>query len=499
MENEITREEIQQGVEEKQKKPRDHKIQNGRNRMMSATLSGLAILTPIESLAATLQQNAIDPTQPGNQAEVTNKQSVSGNIDASDLLKWAKNGTGTPAPQVTITPDSQDYSAKDWKKELSGEATMSKQIKNGHTLRVVAAEHFSSKAGDYFQNDITKEIQDPSQWLFLIEGNGSDVYEVQIAAEEAKKRNIPVEDPIIDRYRPEVTDLYFKSNKTMKLSREVVFGQLAADILNARGDNNLQFIANYLGLSSSDEIEKFMLRAIAEKNKNPEEYKKLADAMRNDLTEISNILSAQLLNYFMQKYKDRPNIAIYIGKAHQGIIDLDLTKIPDEFKLSDQRIRELLLGRDNNQATESAHPRYSLKSGNIQAKLSGIMPNKVEVTFQEIPNIPENLKNAIRNHSKDLFGLDYVKQRGYQDYLSSSEPLHLEWGAAAHLAELIDLSDKEGRNLTPQEIDTVKKEFKKAADNRANGQEQYRKISIDLNLIADNIPIVEQVMRNLKK
>lgn len=65
-----------------------------------------------------------------------------------------------------------------------------------------------------------------------------------------------------------------------------------------------------------------------------------------------------------------------------------------------------------------------------------------------------------------MFGLEYVRQRGYQRYLDSDSALEQIWDSAALLAEVVDKARSEGRELTPKERERVKENFRKASITR---------------------------------
>ena len=60
--------------------------------------------------------------------------------------------------------------------------------------------------------------------------------------------------------------------------------------------------------------------------------------MLNDLAEISNIVSAHVLDYYLRQYKDRCNVALYLGKGHEDIVTLDLKSIPKRLRFNDEEI-----------------------------------------------------------------------------------------------------------------------------------------------------------------
>lgn len=258
----------------------------------------------------------------------------------------------TPIENQSEVRRPEEGNVKQWKQELSGEATLTKVDRQGHSLRVVAAYHFSRRAADFFRQDIAGEIKDPSKWLFLVEGKGSGIYETEVAANIARQRKIPVEDPIFYKFETDIIELYLGSDEARVLPKEIVIGQAAADLAYARGTTDLEEVANLLGVRSSDEVMQNMMLANDEKKKDPDAYIELSGRMLDDLTEISNIVSAQVLDYYLRRYKSRPNVAVYLGKAHENIVTLDPSSIPDRLRFDDKKIRAMIQDRDDTQARQ---------------------------------------------------------------------------------------------------------------------------------------------------
>lgn len=403
---------------------------------------------------------------------------------------------------------------KQWRQELSGEATLTRINRHGHHLWLVAAEHFSQKAADFFQREIAEEIKDQSQWLFLIEGKDSGVHETVIASDIAKQKNIPIENPIFDQINPAVIELYLNSKEAGTLSKEIVVGQLAADVAGASGTTDLEEVAKILGVRSSSEVMLNIMSANAEKTIDPDRYLESSRKMRDDLEEISNIVSAQMLDYFLRLYNNRPNVAVYLGKAHEGIATPNFESIPERLRFNDDQIQTMLKER------ESRKERSNLRTFDIDVPVimealfdftsmkdetpleneeKSNTTDRVSRVLGEIPDVSDSLKTAIIHWSENLFGLVYVRKRGYREYLSSDNSLDQVWGAAAHLADMVDKAREENRSLTQQEIDNVRADFTMAAQTRLKDSKPYAKQAEELFELANGVQILEQIIRKLQK
>ena len=418
-------------------------------------------------------------------------------------------------PIKTAKPSkSEGENIHQWKKELGGEASLIKIKRSGRQFIVVAAEHFSEQAARFFQEDIKREITNPEEWYFLVEGKDSGIHECEIAKRIAEEKKIPIEDPVFHPFQAEVIELYLASDKAKKISREILIGQLAATLANARGTSNLEEVATVLGVASSQELYFNMALAAAEKGKDPEEYSARSKQMFDDLTEISNLISAQVLDYLLRQNPTRKHVALYLGKVHEKIVEMDLSQIPENLKFSDDQIKALLNRRERARVVQilktfgikltgeeeipsSLEPATQRK---IEPKTEAAPGKKTRIAkvISEIPNIPEKLRIIIEKWSDNLFGLEYIRNRGYQKYLNSDNSLHQIWGAAALLAEKVDTAKSENRDLTTEEIKEVESAFLKAANSRRKDADNYISQGDEIEELSKNIDTLAKIIKKLK-
>ena len=396
-----------------------------------------------------------------------------------------------------------------WQEKLDGSASLSRIEKNGRSITIVVSEHFSKQAAEYFQKEIAPRIANPEEWLFLIEGKDSGVYECEVARRIAEERNIPIEDPIFSPFSPEIINMYLRSELARKTPKEVLVGQLAADLANARGTTNLREIATILGVESPEVIYRYIAIAAREKERAPEDYQRRTDRMWKELVNISNIVSAQVLRYFLRHYPEKRKIVLYVGKYHEEIVTMDISQIPEPMKLNDRQIRELLdkrrrirtqwllkkFGSDLSNKRENPSPSNPpTPRKQVRVRRKSVEP-RISKVLNEIPSLPPELRDIIKKWSNNIFGLEYVRKRGYREYLDSNNSLHQLWGAAALLADRVEIARKEGRELTPAEKEEIRGAFFRAAASRR--KEDRKKQGDEIAELAKNIDVLIQIFQML--
>lgn len=379
------------------------------------------------------------------------------------------------------TPNTERGNKQQWEQELGGRASLTKIERGGKLLRVVAAEHFSEQVVGFFQEDINGEILNPKEWYFLIEGKDTDVHECEIARKIAEEKKIPIEDPVLDPFHPEVIRLYLASARAGKISREILIGQMGATLENAKGTMDLEEISAVLGVANSQELYSNIYLAAAEKNKDPEGYLVRSKQMFDDLTEISNLVSAQVLDYYLRQNPTRKHVALYLGISHEGIIKMDLSQIPDNLRFSDQQIKDLLDRRERTEFTrilrtfgiklsegEEIPPAIEPTTQREETRTGGTPNRKTRIVevLSEMADMPDSLRNVIEKWSDNLFGLKDINRERILKYLNSESSLCQIWGAAALLAEKVDVAQLENREMTSEEVTEVEKAFFKAAGSR---------------------------------
>lgn len=132
------------------------------------------------------------------------------------------------------TPSETSTVAR-WAKEASGKAILRRVTRDGRTIRIVAAQHFSKQAVGFFQEDIASEIHDPSKWIFMVEGANMPQWpgsEVDIITTIAREKGIPVFDPILTPLDRCVIDV-FSAWEGRDIPRSALITSATVSILNA--------------------------------------------------------------------------------------------------------------------------------------------------------------------------------------------------------------------------------------------------------------------------
>ncbi|MDP3769703.1 MAG: hypothetical protein Q8R40_02080 [bacterium] len=399
-----------------------------------------------------------------------------------------------------------------WEQELGGVASLNRITRGERHLVIVAAEHFSEQAATYFRDDISAEITNPEDWYFLVEGKDSGVHECEVAGRIAKEKKIPIEDPVFHPFQAEVIELYLASDRAGNIPREILIGQLSGTLANARGTSDLEEVATILGVASSQELYLNMVLAAAEKNKDPEGYSARSKQMFDGLTEISNTISAQVLDYYLRHNPARKHEALYLGKAHEGIAGKDLSQIPENLKFNDDQISDLLDKRDKARVAQILRA-FGITMGGAEEIPSALEPvtrkaeqkttkkpsrkTRIDEVLNELSDIPENLRILIKKWSDNLFGLHYVRSRGYQEYLDSDNSLYQIWGASALLADRVDVAKSENRELTPEEITGIEEAFLKAAYSRRKDADVYMSQGDEIEELSKGIGALAKIIRRL--
>ncbi|HUW24363.1 MAG TPA: hypothetical protein VMW04_01915 [Patescibacteria group bacterium] len=136
------------------------------------------------------------------------------------------------------------------------------------------------------------------------------------------------------------------------------------------------------------------------------------------------------------------------------------------------------------------------KSDARRPRKSQEIVEKVNQVLAAIPDVPGDLRRAVEEWSPNLFGLEYIREVGYQSYLDSDSSLEQIWGAAALLADGVDAARGEGRSLNEDEIEEARRAFVEAAEKRGETP-GYSHQKGELMTIANNTVIIAAIMERL--
>lgn len=416
-------------------------------------------------------------------------------------------------PEAKIQDGGEKGNVKDWEKSLDGEATLTRAKRMGRNLRVIAAEHFSDKATNFFSQVIAKEIHNPNQWLFLIEGKGYDVHEIKVAEELAKKNDIPVEDPVINPFTKSVIENFLQTQEGRMIGREAVIALMCLSFTSARASDDTGELSTVLGISE-EELSNSIHSTYLKYQSSPNLAREAQSIVFEGCLNISNIISAQVLDFFLRENTSRTNVAIYLGKDHEQIVGIDVSTIPEEMRLNDEQIN--LLRRAKETARETRTKRivekmlgvgrtspirkksirgYPQKEGDWMANEVNL---KSEISRYLTPmnNVYPELKRVILKWGENVLRPSSILKQNYREYIKGNS-LQQVWGAAGILQVRVEEAAGENRNLNSEEVCEIKKAFTKAAEARSEDR-MYGHEGKELFLLAENIPILEQLIKLLK-
>jgi len=396
------------------------------------------------------------------------------------------------------------------KTHLDGKASLSHIEKGGKSFTIIAAEHSSNQAAQYFQKDIAGTIVNPDDWYFLVEGKDTNLYECRVAKALAVERGIPIDDPILHPFQPDVIKYYLASGQTNNVAKEILIGQLAGLLAKEAGNSDLKAIANFLNVANEQELLIYMIQAAAQKVKDPDGYAARFKQTLEDLIKISNLVSAQVLEYYLRHNPNMKNVVVYLGKAHEEIVEMDTTQIPEALKLSDKQIKSLIIRREimdkmqllivgDIPSEDHMAPQPSpFADPNSQAEATQLptIADRVSEALTEDPALPEDVRKIIIKWANNLFDLKHLPSNGYEEYLNSNASLQQIWGAARLLADKVEKAKLENRNLTPAELHEAKNAFLKAATTR-RGVKMFAHQGDEITVLADNVLVLADIIKKL--
>ncbi len=231
--------------------------------------------------------------------------------------------------------------------ENPGDAIYNRFFYRHRDLRLVEAVHQSKKAGDFFEQNIKPEIEDPSSWLFLIEGMNFSFYEADIAVSLAEEKNIPCVDPIISLDQIEVIDGLQQIDSNFPLDREESIGALVLEVLRLHNTVDIKLAHQILqGFGTVEELNENLFKFMSVKKNKNYQLEELSRENLEKLILVSNLISYQVWDYYLRKYEAKKNLAVYWGKRHSPVQFLNPEDIREEIYLSDPEIMELIKRRE---------------------------------------------------------------------------------------------------------------------------------------------------------
>lgn len=407
-----------------------------------------------------------------------------------------QNQHDQPSEDSNLKPQTK---VEEWRQDLSGKAKLETLKFGQRTAWVVTAEHFSQQAGDYFENEIAEATNDdPEKWVFLLEGHDRDFHEINIANKVAKERGIPVEGYLVSPYQPEVLDMFLKT-KGKHIPKELVIGQLAVDLSNAVGPD-FNHIASQMGFSE-EEIINSMRITYETKMQNPRKFSRVQRRIQNDLLDVSNIISAQVLDYKIKKYPDRPNIAIYMGADHRPLLKIKTDRLSHGFKMSESEIETMLKTQKQKSIKQSIQHMIDKFGIQIEPHNDERLAPINQIIESGTIEMPEDLKVALEGvwaenifftHDPKDIEVEQTRRRFLGDNSMSEF-----YDACFALEENVRQYEIQGTQLPTELIEQAKKQVLESAQMRAT-EEDTLGIN-EIKLISEHMDVIAKLMQELVK
>ena len=204
-----------------------------------------------------------------------------------------------------------------------------KTLPSGHTLYVVFGDHFSQDAAEHIYSNVSLEIEkNPSDWLFLIEGDLNDGEivgpEDRFAKALSERYSIPVDDVIVGDYDPRVIELV----KEEGFSENEIY----SDILYIR------FVLSHLiGQNSESKSRDYAVEEVSRLTGRDKEYlgklidvylpnrhtgnKEREEQLDNSILNARNKISQKNLEGVLESPTTPKNILLVIGGRHYSITE----------------------------------------------------------------------------------------------------------------------------------------------------------------------------------
>lgn len=218
---------------------------------------------------------------------------------------------------------------------------------NGKVVHFFGVRHQSRLAIIRFLRNVLPFIQNPKEWVFLIEGcDDKDLVlpEVYFLKGVAKELNIPTFDPIVSPLGEEVTRRLVRGTPPMVTLKDIHFAMFqdvfpnapSLDTLNERSRERYITVFAVYSLLPRDSISYLLKEYDSVYLKHPLRLaaaQKVFSQIRRDMIDTSNVLSRTKLEKNMEKVIRAKHIFVCVGNYHQPVFkDLD-TLLTDVYEI----------------------------------------------------------------------------------------------------------------------------------------------------------------------
>ncbi len=367
----------------------------------------------------------------------------------------------------------------------NGDAQLIRRQQDGKTFHIVSlAEHYSRRSIELLIDQIAPEIlsQNPEQVLFLVEGIGNGVPEVQVYQEFAKQRHIAIGDPIVSPYNHAIATLagvsLLEAAEAFVLMERQQFlqrypsknaGQALEELLQeAVLRFNLSSIgidANLLALTLNRELQ---TSSIARQE---------AQIVFDNFVSMSNDLGNGEFKRILNDHPQATHVIVLIGEAHLPIFDPDYQPkkqfTPEEVAVAAQAIS--IAAKDSLTALLGIRrlPVYddenNFEANSLQTLATALGQSSYDDRFKQV----------VTKWHPNLFG--FKNKGSSQEDLRSTNSLRRIWGFGRLVKE--KLESRSAPLFIQDELSDLSGLLRMIAKERRDYQGEFQELSF----LADNI------------
>lgn len=253
-------------------------------------------------------------------------------ISTFDILLDYDEQKGTNLAQV-YRQAMERFDEYDMSKDVIQERT---DTVADHIVHIFGIRHDSRVAIIRFLRNVLPFIQDPDEWIFLVEGCCEDeepiLPELYFFTGVAKELDIPTLDPIVSILSKEVTHRLTSGTQPLVTTKEIHFAVLNSIFPNQNSLHSLskKTRARYVALIASysvfpaDSIEKFLEEYDTTFLAHPLHLaaaRRVYAQIRNDMIDTANVLSRERVISKMPQINKAKHVFICVGAHHLPVFD----------------------------------------------------------------------------------------------------------------------------------------------------------------------------------
>ena len=211
----------------------------------------------------------------------------------------------------------------------------------GREFSVIINPHYSIQAADMFRKQVKPRITNPDEWGFFVEEMYGNAPETTAITDFVLKSKEPLAlfDPIIPPTLGAFSKIYPKFGFETDTEKGLVLGVFADAQRRETGVTDLQQLAK--DMAADPEEIKLALEMIEERRRDPR-FKQIEDNIWEKALVVSNIISAQVIKYYLDKYLSIKKGILLIAPGHKQVLDLLKSGINIQHRLSKEVIEELV-------------------------------------------------------------------------------------------------------------------------------------------------------------